>query len=91
MNAVSDTGNHTCPVQHVEVDSSHVASERISGVRCRKLRHYSIFPFLLSLFAYSELTEVKMFTSINLALSLHCANPGANLTPLCRIEPNREF
>ncbi len=33
--------------QHVEVDSSLFVSERICGVRCRKLRHYSIIPFLL--------------------------------------------
>ncbi len=44
--------------QHVEVDSSLVVSERICGVRCRKLRHYSIIPFLLSLSVYSELTGI---------------------------------
>ncbi len=33
-----------------------------------KLRHYSV---LLSLSAYSELTEIKTFTGINLAQSLH--------------------
>ncbi len=31
-------------------------SERINGVRWQKLRHYSI-PFLLSLSAYSEMTD----------------------------------
>ncbi len=56
---------------YVEVDSSLIVSERISCVRCRKLRNYSIIPFLLSLSAYSELTEIKMFTGINLAQSLH--------------------
>ncbi len=53
---------------YVEVDSSLFVSERICGVRCRKLRHYSI-PFLLSLSAYSELTAIKTFTDINLAQS----------------------
>ncbi len=53
--------------QHVEVDSSLFVSERICGVRCRKLRHYSIIPFLLSLSVYSELTAIKTFTGINLA------------------------
>ncbi len=57
--------------QHVEVDSSLFVSERICGVRCWKLRHYSFIPFLLSLSVYSELTEIKTFTSINLAQSLH--------------------
>ncbi len=57
--------------QHVEVDSSLFVSERICGVRCRKLRHYSIIPFLL----YSELTAIKMFTGINLAQSLHVCKP----------------
>ncbi len=61
--------------QHAEVDSSLFVSERISGVRCRKLRHYSIIPFLLSLSAYSELTEIKTFTGINLAQSLHVCKP----------------
>ncbi len=56
---------------YVEVDSSLVVSERICGVRCQKLRHYSIIPFLLSISAYSELTEIKMFTGINIAQSLH--------------------
>ncbi len=54
--------------QHVEVDSSLFVSERICGFRCRKRLHYSI-PFLLSLSAYSELTEIKTFTGINLAQS----------------------
>ncbi len=49
--------------QHVEVDSSLFVSERICGVRCRKLCHYSIIPFLLSLPVYSELTEIKTFTA----------------------------
>ncbi len=57
--------------QHVEVDSSLFVSERISGIRCRKLRHYSIIPFLLSLSVNSELTEIKTFTSINLAKFAH--------------------
>ncbi len=57
--------------QHVEVDLSLVVSERICGVRCRKLRHYSIIPFLLSLSVYSELTAIKTFTGINLAQRLH--------------------
>ncbi len=56
--------------QHVEVDSSLFVSERISGVRCRKLRHYSVILFLLSRSAYSELTEIKTFTGINFAQSL---------------------
>ncbi len=43
----------------------------MSGVRCRKLRHYSVIPFLLSISAYSELTEIKMFTGINIVQSLH--------------------
>ncbi len=94
-------------------------------LRCRKLRNYSIILFLLSLSAYSELTEIKMFTGINIAQSLHVCKrvlvwyPLAYLhglkteifptlrrnqlppppvsktyrtvTPLCRIEPNREF
>ncbi len=60
--------------QHVEVDSSLFVSERICGVRCRKLRHYSI-PFLLSLSVYSELTAIKTFTGINLAQSLHVCKP----------------
>ncbi len=109
--------------QHVEVDSSLFVSERISGVRCRKLRHYSVIPFLLSLSAYSELTEITMFTGINLVQTLvqTCAcviSTGSpswfkteifptsrcnqlprppvsktyrTMTPLCRIEPNREF
>ncbi len=59
--------------QYVEVDSLFV-SERICGFRCRKLRHYSI-PFLLSLSVYSELPEIKTFTSINLAQSLHVCKP----------------
>ncbi len=41
----------------------------------RKLRHYSVIPFLLSLSAYSELTEIKTFTGINLAQSLHVCKP----------------
>ncbi len=45
------------------------------GVRCRKLRHYSIIPFLLSLSVYSELTAIKKFTGINLAQSLHVCKP----------------
>ncbi len=45
--------------QHVEVDLSLFVSESICGVRCRKLRHYSIIPFLLSLSIYSELTALK--------------------------------
>ncbi len=53
--------------QHVEVDSSLFVSEGICGVRCRKLLHYSIIPFLLSLYAYSESTAIKTFTGINLA------------------------
>ncbi len=61
--------------QHVEVDSSLVVSERISGVRCRKLRHYSVIPFLLSLSVYSELTAIRTFTGINLAQSLHVCKP----------------
>ncbi len=61
--------------QHVEVDSSLFVSERICGVRCRKLRHYSIIPFLLSLSVYSELTAIKTFTGINLAQSLHVCKP----------------
>ncbi len=65
--------------QHVEVDSSLFVSERICGVRCRKLRHYSVIPFLLSFSVYSELTVIKTFTGINLAQTLHCANPGANM------------
>ncbi len=68
--------------QHVEVDTSLFVSERICGVRCRKLRHYSIIPFSLSRSVYSELTAIKMFTGIHLAQSLHvicaCANPGSN-------------
>ncbi len=52
--------------QHVEVDSSLFVSERISVIRRRKLRHYSVIPFLLSLSAYSELTEIKMFTKFAL-------------------------
>ncbi len=31
--------------QHVEVDSSLFVSERICGIRCRKLRHYSVILF----------------------------------------------
>ncbi len=114
--------------QHVEVDSSLFVSERICGVRCQKLRHYSIIPFLLSLSVYSELTAIKTFTGINLAQSLHVCKPWykrllvwyplahphglkqkyfqhcyvtncpaprietyRTVTPLCRIEPNREF
>ncbi len=69
-------GHHTWPYVtslslSLEVDSSIFVSERISGIRCRKLRHYSIIPFLLSLSAYNELTEIKMFTGINIAQSLH--------------------
>ncbi len=56
--------------QHVEVDSSLFVSERICGVRCRKLHHYSVIPFLLSLSVYIALTKIKMFTGINLVLSL---------------------
>ncbi len=65
--------------QHVEVDSSLFVSERICGVRCRKLRHYSIIPFLLSLSAYRELTAIKTFTGINLAQSLHVCKPWCKL------------
>ncbi len=61
--------------QHVEVDLSLFVSESICGVRCRKLLHYSIIPFLLSLSVYSELTAIKTFTSINLAQSLHTCKP----------------
>ncbi len=61
--------------QHVEVDLSLFVSERICSVRCRKLRHYSIIPFLLSLSVYSELTAIKTFTGINLAQSLHVCKP----------------
>ncbi len=61
--------------QHVEVDSSLFVSERICGVRCRNHRHYSSIPFLLSLSVYSELTEIKTFTGINLAQSLHVCKP----------------
>ncbi len=61
--------------QHVEVDSSLFVSERMCGVRCRKLRHYSIITFLLSLSVCSELTEIKTFTGINLAQSLHVCKP----------------
>ncbi len=80
------------------------------------------------IFQYSELTEIKTFTSINLAQSLHVCKPWCKrvlvwyplarlhglkqkyfqhcnvtncpapvsktyrtMTPLCRIEPNREF
>ncbi len=39
-----------------------------------KAPHYSI-PFLLSLSVYSELTEIKTFTGINLAQSLHVCKP----------------
>ncbi len=56
---------------YVEVDSSLFVSERICGVRCRKLLHYSVIPFILSLSAYSELTEIKTFTGINLAQSFY--------------------
>ncbi len=42
-----------------EVDSSLFVSERIGGFRCRKLHHYSVIQFLLSLSAYGELTEIK--------------------------------
>ncbi len=45
--------------QHVEVDLSLFVSERICGVRCWKLRHYSFIPFLLSLSVYSELTAIR--------------------------------
>ncbi len=48
-----------------------LVSERICGVRCQKLRHYSVIPFLLSLSVYSELTAIKTFTGINLGQSLH--------------------
>ncbi len=66
--------------QHVEVDLSLFVSERISGVRCQKLCHYSIIPFLLSLSVYSELTElIKTFTGINLAQSLHACKPCCEL------------
>ncbi len=61
--------------QHVEVDSSLFVSERICSIRCRKLRHYSIILFLLSLSVYSELTAIKTFTGINLAQSLHVWKP----------------
>ncbi len=61
--------------QHVEVDSSLFVSERICGVRCQKLRHYSVIPFLLLLSVYSELTAIKTFTGINLAQSLHVCKP----------------
>ncbi len=61
--------------QHVEVDLSLFVSERICGIRCRKFRHYSIIPFLLSLSVYSELTAIKTFTGINLAQSLHVCKP----------------
>ncbi len=54
---------------------SRFVSERICGVRCRKLRHYSVILFLLSLSVYSELTAIKRFTSINLAQSLHVCKP----------------
>ncbi len=65
---------------HVEVDSSLFVSERISGVRCQKLRHYFVIPFFLSLSAYSELSEIKTFiVIINLAQSCMRANPGANV------------
>ncbi len=70
----ADAHNRTLTIPlsaYVEVDSSLFVSERISGVRCRKLRHYYIIPFLLSLSAYSEITEIKMFTGINLAQSLY--------------------
>ncbi len=62
---------HMRALSIVEVDLSLFVSERICGIRCRKLRHYSVIPFLLSLSAYSELTEIKTFTGINLAQSLH--------------------
>ncbi len=61
--------------QHVEVDSSLFVSERICGVRCRKLRPYSVIPFLLSLSVYRELTAIKTFTGINLVQSLHTCKP----------------
>ncbi len=32
---------------YVEVDSSLVISERISGIRCQKIHHYSVIPFLI--------------------------------------------
>ncbi len=60
---------------YVEVDSSLFVSERICGVRCRKLRPYSVIPFLLSLSVYRELTAIKTFTGINLAQSLHVCKP----------------
>ncbi len=69
---------------YVEVDSSLFVSERICGVRCRKLRHYSI-PFLLSLSAYSELTAIKTFTDINLAQSLHKCKRVLVWYPLARL------
>ncbi len=50
---------------------SHFISERLCSVRRRKLHHYSVIQFLLSLSAFSELTEIKMFTSINLAEFAH--------------------
>ncbi len=50
---------------------SHFISERLCSVRRRKLHHYSVIEFLLSLSAFSELTEIKMFTSINLAEFAH--------------------
>ncbi len=66
---------HMRALSIVEVDLSLFVSERICGIRCRKLRHYSVIPFLLSLSAYSELTEIKTFTGINLAQSLHVWKP----------------
>ncbi len=71
--------------QHVEVDSSLVISERISGVRCRKLHHYSVIPFLLSLSVYSELTAIKTFTGINVAQSLHVCKLVLVWYPLARL------
>ncbi len=39
------------------------------------MQRYSVIPFLFSLSAYSEMTEIKMFISINLVQSLHVCRP----------------
>ncbi len=62
--------------QHVEVDSSLSLSLREYAASDAES---SIIPFLLSLSVYSELTEIKTFTGINLAQSLHVCKPWCKL------------
>ncbi len=52
--------------QHVEVDSSLFVSERICGVRCRKLRHYSVIHIHIHIHIHMHILLYFIFYSLYL-------------------------